>query len=80
MTDALEVLKRRGKPGLYRVVQMQRCIWAEIESGALRLHGSHAFSPDDLARIVALYEREGGRRPVEQARADRIKAKQRLKR
>lgn len=80
VTQALEVLKQRGKKGLYRVVQTQRCIWAELESGTLRLHASHALSPDSLARLVALYEREGGRRPVEQARLDRLKDKQRLRR
>lgn len=80
VSQALEVLKQRGKTGLYRVVQTQRCIWAELESGTLRLHGPHALSPDSLARLVALYERERGRPPVEQARLERLKAKQRLKR
>lgn len=76
LTKALEALERRGKPGLYRVVQMQRCIWAEMERGKLRLHGSHASSPKSLAEVVKIYEREGGHRPVEKARQERAKAKE----
>jgi len=75
LTNAVEALERRGKPGLFRIVQMQRCIWAEMEAGKLRLHGSHASSPENLAQIVEIFEREGGRRPVEKARADRAAAK-----
>jgi hypothetical protein len=75
LTKAMAVLEKRGEPGLFRVVQMQRCIWAEMEGGRLRLHGSHASSPENLARIVEIYEREGGRRPVEKARLERARAK-----
>jgi hypothetical protein len=75
LTKAMVALEKRGEPGLFRVVQMQRCIWAEMESGKLRLHGSHASSPQNLAQIVEIYEREGGRRPVEKARAERARAK-----
>lgn len=75
LTNALAAVEKRGEPGLFRVVQMQRCIWAEIESGKLRLHGSHASSPENLAQIVEIYEREGGRRPVEKARAERARTK-----
>lgn len=77
LTKAMKALEKRGEPGLFRVVQMQRCVWAEMEKGTLRLHGSHASSPESLAQIVEIYEREGGRRPVEKARADRaaVKAK-----
>ena len=77
LTKAMMTLEKRGKPGLFRVVQMQRCVWAEMEDGKLRLHGSHASSPKSLARIVEIFEREGGRRPVEKARADRAAAKAR---
>jgi len=35
----------------------------------MRLHDSHASSPENLTEIVQLYPREGGRRPVEKARA-----------
>jgi|SRR5439155_380260 len=75
LSKAVEALESRGKPGLFRVVQMQRCIWAEIEGGKLRLHGSHASSPQNLAQIVDLFEKEGGRRPVEKARQQRAQAK-----
>ena len=75
LTKATAALQKRREPGLYRVVQMQRCVWAEMEEGKLRLHGSHASSPDNLAKIVEIYEREGGRRPVEKARQERARAK-----
>ena len=76
LTKAMAALEKRGEPGLFRVVQMQRCIWAEeMEGGKLRLHGSHASSPENLAQIVEIFEREGGRRPVERARAERAAAK-----
>jgi hypothetical protein len=77
LTKALAALEQRGEPGLFRVVQMQRCIWAEKEGGELRLHGSHASSPSNLAQITKIFEREGGRRPVEKARAARAAAKAR---
>jgi hypothetical protein len=75
LTKAMAALEMRGEPGLFRVVQMQRCVWAEMEHGKLRLHGSHAFSPENLAQIVEIFEREGGRRPVEKARQERAAAK-----
>jgi hypothetical protein len=75
LTRAIETLEKRGRPGLYRILQMQRCVWAEMDGGKLRLHGSHASSPEGLARVVKIYEREGGRRPVEKARQERIQAK-----
>jgi len=75
LAKAVESLAKRGEPGLFRVVQMQRCIWAEVEGGKLRLHGSHASSLENLAEIVKVYEREGGRRPVEKARQQRAQAK-----
>ncbi len=46
-----------------------------MEGGKLRLHGSHSSSPENLARIVEIYEREGGRRPVEKAREQRAQEK-----
>jgi len=75
LTKAMAALEKRGEPGLYRVVQMQRCVWAEVEKGNLRLHGSHASSPENLAKIVEIFERESGRRPVEKAWQERAAAK-----
>jgi len=72
---SLSRFEQRGNPGLFRVLQMQRCVRAEMEKGKLRLHGSHASSPENLAQIVEIFEREGGRRPVEKARAARAAAK-----
>jgi len=60
LTKAMAALKKRGEPGLFRVVQMRRCVWAEMEGGKLRLHGSHASSPENLGQIVEIFEREGG--------------------
>ena len=45
VTDAIRVLERRGKPGLFRVTQMQRMIWAEKTNGWLRLRKWNANSP-----------------------------------
>ena len=75
LTKASEALKKRGEPGLFRVVQTQRCLWGEIEDGKLRLHGSHVSSSEGLAELAVLYDREGGRRPVDKARQDRARAK-----
>jgi hypothetical protein len=75
LTRALRTLEKHGKPGLYQVTQTQRCIWAEMEKGKLRLHGSHVSSPGSLARLTEIYEREDGHRPVEKARQERVKAK-----
>jgi hypothetical protein len=75
LTKAMAALEKRGEAGLYRIVQMQRCVWAEREGGKLRLHGSHASSAENLAQIVEIFEREGGHRPVEKARQERAAAK-----
>jgi hypothetical protein len=75
LTKAMAALEGRGKPGLYRILQMQRCVWAEMEDGKLKLHGSHSSSAENLSQLVEIYEREGGRRPVEKARAQRAQAK-----
>jgi hypothetical protein len=75
LTKAMAALERLGEPGLFRVLQMQRCVWAEKENGKLRLHASHASSPEKLAQLVEIFEREGGRRPMEQARQERAAAK-----
>ena len=76
LTKAIKALEKRGKPGLFRVVQTQRCVWAEMEGGRLRVHGSHVSSPESLAEVVEIFEREGGRRPVEKARQERLQSKQ----
>ena len=75
LTDAMQHLESLGKPGFYRVVQTQRMVWAEMESGKLRLHRWHASSPESLARTAEAFERDGGRYPVEKAREERKRAK-----
>jgi hypothetical protein len=75
LSRAIEELEKRGKPGLYRVVQTQRCVWAEMEDGKVRLHGSHVSSAESLAKLAELFEKEQGRRPVEKARQERAAAK-----
>ncbi len=75
LSKAIDALEKNGKPGLFRVTQTQRCVWAQIEDGKLRLHGSHVSSPEDLPKLCEIFEKENGRRPVEKARQDRAAAK-----
>jgi hypothetical protein len=75
LTKAINALQKRGRAGLYRVIQTQRCIWAEMEKGKLRVHGCHVSSPGSLATLAKMFEQEGGRRPVEKARQARLAAK-----
>lgn len=73
LSKAIETVEENGKPGLFRVTQTQRCVWAQVEGGKLRLHGSHVSSPANLATLCKIYKKEGGRRPVEKARQERLK-------
>jgi hypothetical protein len=75
VTGAIAALQKRDQAGLYRVVQTQRILWLERTGGQLKAHGCHTSSPENLAELTNLFEREGGRRPVEKARQDRAKAK-----
>ena len=64
LTKVMEWIEAEGKPGFYRVIQMQRVIWAEEIEGKLRLRKWHAGSPESLERGAAAYERDGGKYPV----------------
>jgi hypothetical protein len=75
LTKAIAALEKRDEPGLYRVVQTQRCIWAEMEKGKVRWHRSRVSSLESLAKLTVLYEKEGGRRPLERARQERTAAR-----
>lgn len=75
LSKAVEALEDFGKPGLFRVTQTQRCVWAEMENGKVHLHGSHVSSPEELAKLAKIFEQEKGRRPVEKARQERARAK-----
>jgi hypothetical protein len=75
LSKAIAALEKQGKPGLFRVTQTQRCVWAQIENGKLRLHGCHAPDPEGLMTLATLFKTYKGRRPVEKARQDRIAAK-----
>ena len=75
LNKAIEALEEHGKPGLFRVTQTQRCIWAQIEDGKLRLHRSHVSSPESLEKLTEIFDQEKGRRPVEKARQERARAK-----
>ena len=68
LTKALRALQEIGKPGLYRVIQTQREVWAEMEEGKLRLRCWHASSPESLSRLAEAYERDGGRWPKKNPR------------
>jgi hypothetical protein len=76
LTDAEHALANLGKQGFYRIVQMQRVIWAQPEDGRLRLRKSHASSPANLDQMRAMFERTGGVYPVEEVRAARKVARQ----
>jgi hypothetical protein len=75
LTAAESAVEQLG-PGFYRVVQMQRAIWAEKEDGKLRLRKSHAGSPESLESMAQMFDRCGGVYPVEEVR----EARQRFKR
>jgi hypothetical protein len=75
LTAAEEALSQLGEPGFYRIVQMQRVIWAEHEGSKVRLRKSHAGSPEGLDRIRQMYERCGGRYPVEEVQEARRQAR-----
>jgi hypothetical protein len=75
LSKAITALEDFGKPGLFRVTQTQRCVWAEVDDRTVRLHGSHTSSPQHLAALTKMFDREKGRRPVEEARQERARAK-----
>ena len=68
LTAAEEALEKLGQPGFYRVVQMQRVIWAEKEKRGFKLRKSHASSPDSLKKMEEMFERCRGRYPHEEVR------------
>ena len=79
LTKATHALQTLNRPGLFRITQTQRCIWAQTDGDCLRLHASHASSPEGLAELAQLFDLHHGRRPVEQARQQRAQAKARRK-
>ena len=64
LTKVMAWIEAEGKPGFYRVIQMQRVIWAEEIDGKLHLRKWHAGSPESLERGAAAYERDGGKYPI----------------
>ena len=74
-TAAEAALEELGQPGFYRLVHMQRVIWADRQGDALRLRKSHASSPANLDGMREMYERTGGHYPVEEVREARRRAK-----
>jgi hypothetical protein len=74
-TDAEKAVEQLNKPGLYRLVHMQRVIWADNDNGKVRLRKSHASSPESLARLVKMFERTGEKYPLDEVQAARQKAK-----
>ena len=63
LTDALRELERRDKPGFFRVVQMQRMVWAEKKDGKLQLRKWHANNPETLSRTAKAFDRDRGKWP-----------------
>ena len=76
LTEAEQALERLGQPGFYRLVHTQRVIWAVREGSRLRLRRSHASSPASLQQMQEMFDRTGGRYPVEEVKAKRRKANQ----
>jgi hypothetical protein len=75
LTGAEQALAQLDQPGFYRVVQMQRVVWAERAGGKLHLRKSHADSPESLDRMRDMFERYGGCYPHEEVRAARRRAR-----
>src|SRR5262245_54540663 len=71
LTAAEKAIQRLGKAGFYRLVHTQRVIWAERSKGKLHLRKSHAGSPENLDRMRQMFDRCGGRYPVEEVREAR---------
>jgi hypothetical protein len=72
LSDAEKLLERLNQPGLYRVVQTQRMIWAEKASSKLRLRKWHAITPESLARTAAAFDRDGGKWPVKPKQGKKV--------
>ena len=64
LTDAINLIAQRNRPGFFRVVQMQRVIWAEKKNGKLKLRKWHAGSPKSLARGAKAFIRDKGKYPI----------------
>src|SRR5690349_3740559 len=71
LTEAERELQRRGKPGFYRLVHVQRIVWCERAGDGVRLRKSHAGSPKNLEEMQEMYDRNGGKYPVEEVKAKR---------
>jgi hypothetical protein len=78
LTEAEQALKNLDKAGLYRILQMQRVVWAERENDDLRMRKSHASSDGSLQEICQMFERTAGRYPVEEVKEARQQQKNRL--
>jgi hypothetical protein len=79
LTAAEQALEKLREPGFYRIVQMQRVIWADQEAGVFKLRKSHANSPEGLKKMQEMFERCGGRYPHEEVRAARRLSKSKKK-
>jgi hypothetical protein len=75
LTDAETAVRNLGTPGLYRIVQMQRVVWAEQQEEDLRMCKSHASSPESLDEIRQMFDRSKGRYPVKEVKEVRRKQK-----
>ena len=63
LSDATAWIEQQEMGGFYRVLQMQRMVWAEQEEGKLKLRKWHAGTPEDLARGAEAFVRDGGKWP-----------------
>jgi hypothetical protein len=63
LSDAMRSIEEAGKPGLYRVIQTQRQIWAQVIDDKLRLRKWHAMTPESLRHTVEAFDRDDGNWP-----------------
>ncbi len=62
LSDAIQFLEKKTKPGFFRVIQTQRMIRVEKENGKLRLRKWHAGTPETLARSAKAFEQDSRKR------------------
>ena len=58
LSDAIDLLAARKKPGFYRVIQTQRMIWAETGPKGFKMHKWHALEVKTLERTAKAFVRD----------------------
>jgi hypothetical protein len=76
LTAAEGALEKLARPGFFRILQMQRSVWVEARGEGVKARKSHASSRQNLEKMAGMFERTGGRYPVEEVRQDRRRIKE----